>query len=618
MALTKLQFRPGVNREVTPYANKGGWIDSDKVRFRAGFPEKIGGWQSLSGARFTGVCRSIFDWATLAGIRLIGVGTNSKYYVARGGTYFDITPVDRTSAPGAVTFAATTGSSTLQVNHSGHAAQSGDYVTFSGALGLGGAVVAAQLNREFQIVAVLSTSAYTVQLGVTATASDTGPGGVATVAAYQAAAGSAQQEPTNGWGSGGWGEGAWGQEVAGVTTLRVWNHANYGEDLLYAPRGGALYYWDFSAGVTVRGAKVVGGDAPLAHGTFLVSDASRFVITFGCNPYLQTALDPMLVRWSDREAYNTWAPSILNQAGEFRLSIGSKLVCGRQSRQEILCWTDTALYSMRYLGAPLVWGFTLLASELSIISSDAAVVANGVAYWMGLDKFYRYDGRVTPLRCDLRKFIFNDINLQQADQVFCGTNEAFDEIWWFYPRANSTSPDRYVVYNYASDIWYHGNMQRTAWWDSAMQGRPLAAFNDTILQHETGVDDATETTPTPIVAHIESAPVDIGDGNSAAFVWRMLPDVTFDGSTSATPRVTVELKPFRGTGAPLKAPQSVGGDATGAIVRSTVVPVEQHTEQVNIRVRGRQVSMRLASDQAGVAWQLGTPRVDLRPDGRRG
>ena len=618
MALTKLQFRPGVNKEITSYANEGGWVDSDKVRFRGGFPEKIGGWQSWSNNRFLGTCRAIFDWATLSGLRLIGLGTSSKYYAVRGDTFYDITPIDRTTAPGGVTFTATNGSSLLQVNHTTHAARVGDYVTFSAATGLGGLVTAGVINREYAVVEVLTGNTYRVQMTVTANGSDTGGGGAAVVAAYQVPVGSAAQTPTEGWGSGGWGLGTWGNGVVGTTTIRFWDHANYGEDLIYAPRGGALYYWDSSAGLAARGTKITGGDAPLAHSTFLVSDASRFVIALGCNPYLQSALDPMLVRWSDREAYNTWAPAITNQAGEYRLSNGSKIMCGRQSRQEILCWTDTALYAMKYVGAPYVFGFSLLASELSIISADAAVVVNGVAYWMGLDKFYKYDGRVVPLRCDLRKHIFTDINLQQAEQVFCGTNEAYNEIWWFYASSDSTTVNRYAVYNYVDDIWYHGSMQRTAWWDSALIGKPLAAYGTTLLQHETGVDDASELTPVPITAQIESAPVDIGDGDRASFVWRLLPDVTFVGASANNPAVNIELRPFRGSGAAVKSPQSVGGAADADVVRSASVPVEQYTEQVAIRVRGRQISMKLTSDQLGVTWQLGTPRVDLRPDGRRG
>lgn len=618
MALTKLQFRPGVNKEVTPYANKGGWVDSDKVRFRAGYPEKIGGWQSLSSARFTGVCRAIFDWATLAGLRYVGIGTNSKYYVARGGDYYDITPVDRYSAIEDVTLGATAGSDLLQVNSPSHGAVAGDFVVLINALGLGGAVTAVELNRELEVYDVLDGNAFRIQLAVTATAGDTGNGGTNTMVAYLATAGSAQQTPTNGWGSAGWGDGAWGQEAAGTTTIGIWNHANYGEDLIYAPRGGALYYWDASAGVSTRGTKITGGDAPLAHGTLMVSDSSRFVICFGCNPYGQVALDPMLVRWSDREQYNTWAPAVTNQAGEFRLSIGSKIMCGRQSRQEILCWTDTALYSMRYVGAPYVFGFTNMASEISLVSADAAVVVNGIAYWMGVDTFYTYDGRVAPLPCTLRKYIFQDINLQQAEQFFAGTVEAFTEVWWFYASAGSTTIDRYVVYNYGEKIWYHGNMQRTAWWDSALYSKPLAAFNDTIVQHETGTDDLSSATPAPVMAFIESAPVDLGDGDKAAFVWRMLPDITFEGSSAGAPQVTVELRPFKGSGAPLKSPQSVGGQPAGDVVRTATAVVEQYTEQVPIRVRGRQIALRLESDTLGTAWQLGTPRVDMRPDGGRG
>lgn len=617
MALTKLQFRAGVNKEVTPYANKGGWVDSDKVRFRAGFPEKIGGWQSLSNSRFTGVCRAIFDWSTLTGLRYIGVGTNKKYFVARGGEYFDITPIDRTTAAGDVTFAATNGSNVLQVNDLAHGASAGDFVVFSGAVGLGGSVTAGQLNREYEITEVVSSNVYRVQLAVTASAADSGNGGAATVGAYQAAAGSAQADPNYGWGSSAWNSGAWGQELVSVATLRVWNHANYGEDLIYAPRGGALYYWDSSAGVTVRGTKITAGDAPTLHGTLLVSDASRFVICFGANPYLQTAFDPMLVRWSDREGYATWAPAITNQAGEFRLSLGSRLVCGRQSRQEILCWTDTALYSMRYIGAPNVFGFTPLAAEISIASADAAVVVSNVAYWMGVDSFYSYDGRVAQIPCALRKYVFNNINLTQADQFFAGSNEAFSEVWWFYVSAGSSTIDRYVVYNYADKVWYHGTMHRTAWWDSSLYGKPLAAFNDTILQHETGVDDLTSTTPQPIAAFIQSAPVDLGDGDRAMLVTRMLPDLTFEGS-AGVPQVELQLIPQRTSGAPDKAPGSVGAQDRAPVLRSASAPVEQYTEQVDIRVRGRQIALRISSNALGVAWQLGTPRVDARPDGRRG
>lgn len=618
MALFPLQLRPGVNKEVTPYANKGGYIDCDKVRFRAGFPEKIGGWQSLASARFSGTCRAIFDWSTIAGLRFVGLGTNLKYYVFRGGTYHDITPVDRVTAAGDVTFLATAGSNLVTVTDASHGARAGDYVTFSGAVSLGGAVGAAQLNREFEIVEVVTASTYKVQVAVLATAGDVGNGGGSVVASYQVPVGSAQQEPTSGWGSGGFGEGAWGQEAAGTTALRIWNHANYGEDLLYGPRGGALYYWDSSAGTGTRGVKVTGGDAPLTHQTLLVSDTLRIVVCFGCNPYAQTQLDPMLVRWSDAEQYNTWTPLDTNQAGEYRLALGSRIMCGRQSRQEILCWTDTALYSMRYIGAPLVFGFNPLASEISIAGADVAIVVNGVAYWMGIDTFYRYDGRVAVLPCSLQKFVFRNINLQQAEQFFVGSVEAYNEVWWFYVSAGSTVVDRYVIFNYVEGTWAHGTLHRTAWWDSPLYGRPLAAYQDTILQHETGADDLTTSTPAAISAHIESAPVDIGSGDRAAFVWRMLPDVTFEGSTSLNPRVTLQLRPFAGTGAPLKTPQSVGGESASNVVRTTTAVVEQYTPQVNIRVRGRQVSLRIESNQLGVAWQLGVPRVDMRPDGRRG
>lgn len=618
MALTKLQFKPGVNREVTNYSNKGGWVDCDKVRFRAGFPEKIGGWQRISTRTFRGTCRTLFEWATLGGARLLGVGTNLKYYVERGGEYYDITPLRSTTAAGDVTFAATNGSATLTITDAAHGASVGDFVTYSGAVSLGGLITANVLNTEYRVTEVVSNSVYRIVAPVVANASDTGNGGAAVVGAYQISVGSDVPVTVEGWGAGGWGGGPWGTGSTSVTSLRIWTSANYGEDLLFGPRGGALYYWDAGTGVTARGAIVSGGGTPTAHNLLLVSDVSRFVLVFGCNELGASPLDPMLIRWSDQENYAVWTPGITNQAGGIRLSAGSEIVAARQNRQEILVWTDVALYSLQYQGPPFVWGAQLMGENVSIAGLNAVALASNTAYWMGVDKFYKYDGRVQTMRCDLRRFVFGRFDPTRGEQVVAGTNEAFNEIWWFYPVVGQTEVNDYVVYNYAEDTWYPGTMSRTAWLDSSLRGSPLAAWQDRIVQHETGVDDLSTGTPAAIASYIESADVDIGDGEQAAFVWRVLPDVTFDGSSATAPRIEMTLRPRAAPGSGYKGPASVGGVDTLPVVRSATVPVEAFTEQVNIRVRARQISLRIDSEDLGVTWQLGTPRVDMRTDGRRG
>jgi hypothetical protein len=613
--LTKLQLKPGVNREITRYSGEGGWTACDKVRFRQGYPEKIGGWQRLSTETFLGTCRSLLEWTSLGGAQFTGVGTNLKYYIERGGAYYDITPLRATTAAGGVTFAATTGSSILTVTDTAHGAIAGDFVTFSGAVSLGGAITATVLNANYQVLTTPTADTYTIDVGVQATAGDSGNGGAAVVGGYEIPPGFAIPSPISGWGAGGWGSGGWGVGVTSLEPIRIWNHAAYGENLLYGPRGGGLYYWVSSAGTGVRGTRVTAGDTPVVQNTILVSDTSRFVITLGCNEIGASTMDPMLVRWSDQEQYDLWTPAITNQAGGIRLSAGSQLVTGRQNRQEILIWSDTALYSMQYQGPPYVWGFQLMGDNLSIAAPGAAVVASGVAYWMGTDKFYRYDGRVQPLRCDLQRHVFSNLEETQLDQVVSGTNEQFNEIWWLYPSLGSTAVDKYVIYNYVEDIWYYGNLSRTAWLDSPLRGKPLAATGDRLVLHEFGVDDATTGTPLPIESFITSSEVDIGDGDKFSFIRRVLPDVTFDGSTAAAPKITMELIPMRGSGSGFNSPQSVGGISAQHVVRSATAPIEQFTNQINVRVRGRQIILRLHSNELGVQWQLGSPRVDLQPDG---
>jgi len=619
MPFKKLQFRPGINKEITPYSAEGGWVDCDRVRFRKGFPESIGGWQRFAAASFLGTCRTLVEWATLGGITLYGIGTNLKYYISRGDEYVDITPLRATTAAGDVTFAATNGSSTITVTDTAHGALAGSFVGFTGAVSLGGNITAAILNSDHQIVDVPTTNTYTILVPAVANASDTGNGGAAVVGAYQVTPGLVTFGATDGWGAGPWGEGPWGAGTGGVQSLRIWNNAVYGEDLIFGPRGGGLYYFDASSGFTSanRGTLITGSDVPVVHNALLVSDVSRFVIALGVNELGTVTIDPMLVRWSDQEDHTNWTPAITNQAGGQRLSNGSKLITGRQSRQEILLWTDTALYSMQYVGPDAIWAFQLLGENTSLVSAQAVTLAQGVAYWMGGDKFYKYDGRVQTLECSLLRDVFTDFNFEQTDQVHCGTNEGFGEVWWFFPSAGSLEPDRYVVYNYEQDIWYPGVMTRTAWLDSRLRGNPIAAYENTLLDHEVGVDDSDGTT-VALNSWLESAPVDIDDGDRFALVTRMLPDITFARSTSGSPQVELTVLPANNSGSGYRSPLSVGGESSRAVVRSSTVPVEQYTEQINIRLRGRQMVMRVEATNPGVAWQLGSPRVDLKPSGRRG
>lgn len=628
MPLQKILFKAGVNREKPAYAAEGGWYESDKVRFRQSLPEKIGGWERISATTFQGVCRSLWNWITLGSLNYIGVGTNLKFYVELGGAYNDITPIRTTTSAGAVTFSATDGSSIITVTNTSHGAIADDFVTFSGAASLGGDITAAVLNQEYQIVAVTGLNTYTITAKdtsgatVTANASDSGNGGGSVVGVYQINTGFAYSIPLTGWGAGTWGAGSWGIGGVSSNAIRLWSQQNFGEDLVFGPRNGSIFYWDATNGASTRGVLLssLGGasDVPIQQQVLLVSDINRFVFCFGTNDIGTSVVDPMLIRWSDQESAVNWTPSATNQAGSLRLSSGTEIVAASQARQEVLVWTNSALYSLQYVGAPAVWAAQLVGENISIASQNAVAYANGVAYWMGRDKFYKYDGRTQPLRCDLRRFIFNDFNDAQYDQVFAGTNEAFHEIWWFYCSNNQTDIDRYVVYNYLEDIWYYGTLARTAWLDSGLRDYPLAAtYSYNLVNHELGVDDNEGATTQPITASISSAQFDLDDGHRFAFVWRVLPDIEFTGSTSNTPAATMTLLPLANSGSGYNNPTSQGGSNTGTITRSAVLPVEQYTGQLNTRVRGRQMAVKVESTAAGVTWQLGTPRIDMRPDGRR-
>jgi len=621
VTVKKLQFQPGFNQEVTRYAGEGRWWSGDKVRFRQGFPEKIGGWARISANTFQGVCRSLFTWVTLGGLRYTGVGTHLKFYVENSGSYYDITPL-RDTATLTDPFTATNGSNELLVADVAHGAKENDFVTFSGATGLGGVVTSDVLNAAFQITEVVDADSYKVQLPVTANATDASgsPGGGTVTAAYQIAAGYDIETPLFGWSAGGWGLGPWGTGESSFALLRVWSQSNFGEDLVFAPRGAGMYYWDSSAGTGTRGVNVTtlsgASDVPTVVNSVLVSDVSRFVFAFGCNELGSSTLDPMLIRWSDQEDITNWTPAATNQAGSLRLSLGSDIIARQQYRQEILVWTDVALYSLQYQGAPIGWGAQSLADNISIVGPNAVAAASGAAFWMGDGKFYVYDGTVKTLSCDLKRKVFNALNRDQALQVFAGTNEQFSEVWWFYPSGSSTVPNRYVVYNYADNIWYDGEMTRYAWSDRGVREYPLAAISDKLVQHEFACCDSSGDETVPIPAYIESTEFDLDDGDRFGFVTRILPDITFTGSTTTNPHADITLYPMRNSGTGFG--ESVGGEMTASTTRSVTVPVEEFTGQVFVRVRGRQMVLRVSSDAGGVKWQLGAMRYDVRPDGKRG
>jgi hypothetical protein len=705
MPLQKVLFKPGVNRENTRYTNEGGWYESDKIRFRQGTPEVIGGWEPFSASTYQGVCRSLWNWTSLGGSNLLGVGTNLKFYINQGGLYYDVTPIRATSTINANPFVATNGSTTITVTDTNHGCVTGDFVTFSGAAGLGGNITATVLNAQYQVT-VLTANTYTFTATATANATDASGspgGGSSVVATYQINVGPAYPVPLTGWGAGSWGQTGttWGNGGTSISSLRLWNQINYGEDLVYGPRGGGIYYWNQDDGVSTRGVllNTLGGtvtftnasptvvtstilytegaalqfaattslptgvsaattyyafnvngltfnlldqagaevntsstgtgvyvslivDVPTIQNNLTVSDASRFIITFGCNDYNSSTLDPMLIRWSAQDDPYNWTPDPTNQAGFTRLSHGSQIVTTVQTRQEIVVFTDSSVYSLQYLGPPYVWASQLLGDNISIMSPNSAVIASGVIYWMGVDKFYAYDGRIQTLNCDLRRYVFQDLNQEQSLQVFCGTNEGFNEVWWFYCSANSTVIDKYVIYNYLEKVWYYGTMSRTAWLDSGLLPYPIAAYytNSTatgnLINHETGLNDNTTGTATAIDAYISSSEFDIGDGHNFGFVWRVLPDLTFNNSTNApsgaVPVVTMTLYGLTnsGSGRTSSASQSVSSSNAYDIT-------EEFTGQIYTRMRGRQMIFKVESNQINTAWQLGAPRIDIRPDGRR-
>jgi hypothetical protein len=522
---------------------------------------------------------------------------------------------------------------TIKVTNNNHGANPNDFVTFSGAVPLGGSISDTVLNQEYQVLNVEDTNVYTITsrafstneitnteiTEISCTTGDVGNGGGSVSGVYQINTGAFSAVPLVGWGASAWGAGAWGQGIPDTETLRVWTQQNFGEDLIFGLRGGAVYYWEGSNSVSTRAVPLTGQNIPTVQNLILVSDINRFVFCFGTNNLGETTQDPMLIRWSDQEDATNWTPTATTQAGSLRLSRGTEIIAASQARQEVLVWTDSSLYALQYVGAESgVWGATLVGEQISIASQNSIAYANGVAYWMGKDKFYKYDGRTQPLPCDLRKHVFTDFNPEQYVQVFGGSNEAFHEVWWFYCSSSSSDIDKYVVFNYLENIWYYGDMARTAWLDSGLRAYPLSTtYNSVLLNHEDGIDDNETDTPAPIVSFITSAEFDLEDGHQFALVSKMIPDVSFEGSTDSAPTINMTLYPLNTSGSGYNTPASESGVNTGTVVRSSSSPVDIYTSEIYTRVRGRQMAMKIESSTVGVQWQLGAPRLDMRPDGRR-
>ena len=632
MALTKLQFKPGINREITSYSNEGGWFDCDKIRFRFGFPEKMGGWEKYSSSTYLGSARTLHNWIALDGSNYLGVGTHLKYYIEEGTAFNDITPLRVTTAAGDVTFSATDGSATITVTDTAHGAFESDFVTFSGAASLGGNITAAILNAEHQVVSITDADTYTITVSATANSSDSGNGGSSVVGKYQINVGLDTSVGGTGWGAGTWGRDGWGDaESNGLTTtneIRLWSHDNFGEDLLINPRDSNIYYWDKSNGTGTRAVELstrtgTKTSVPQIAKQVLVSDQDRHVIAFGCDGLGANSSatqgdgtqDPLLVRFSSQEDPIDWFPTATNTAGDLRLGSGSTFVQAVETKREILIWTDTALHSMRFIGPPFTFGLQQLSSNITIMGPHAAVATEDVVFWMGIDNFYIYAGQTQQLPCTVKDKVFLDFNLSQTDKVIAGINSEFGEVTWFYPSDTNAvanggdgENDRYVTYNYIEKVWYFGNLERTAWLDRGTRTYPIAAADGYLYNHEFGYnDDGSEMN-----SFIESAAIDIGDGDKFAYIRRVIPDLTFNGSTNlSTPQATFTVKARNFPGA------SFDNTASGDAIRTSTTPVEEFTNQLHVRARGRSFALRVESDALGSKWKLGSPRIDIREDGKR-
>ena len=712
MPLTKLQFKPGINQEITSYSNEGGWRDCDKIRFRMGYPEKLGGWEKLTSSTYLGSARALHNWIALDGSNYLGVGTHLKYYIEEGGGFNDITPLRVTTNAGAVTFAATNGSTTITVTDTSHGAVEGDFVTFSGAASLGGLITDTILNAEHQIVSIINANSYTITASVAANSSDTNNGGSSVVGAYQINVGLDSTVGGTGWGAGLYGgvaagalettinEGGtfsasdttltvangtgistndlilidneilkvtnvatndltvtraqsgtdaathangatvtliegnasaandyfgWGDAASGglttTTQIRLWSHDNFGEDLIINARDSNIFYWDRTNNLSSRAIELSrlnsnSRSVPTVAKQILVSDQDRHVIAFGCDGENASSSerqgdgvqDPLLIRFATQEIPNVWFGLVTNTAGSLRLGSGSTFVQAVETKREILVWTDTSLNSMRFIGAPFTFSLEQLSSGITIMSPNAAVATEDTVFWMGIDNFYIYGGQTQQLACTVKDKVFADFNLEQADKVVAGVNSEFSEVFWFYPSASATDNDKYVVYNYQEQLWYFGTLARTAWLDRGTRSFPIAANSPNIFNHEIGHDDDGSS----MNSFIESAVMDLDDGDRFTYISKVIPDLTFKGSTNlSSPQATFTVKARNFPG------EDFSNNDSGTATRTATAPVETFTTQFQIRARGRSFAMRIESNALGSKWRLGNPRVDMRPDGRR-
>ena len=643
MPLSKLVFKPGVNRDQTNYASEGGWYETQLVRFRSGFPEKFGGWRPQNFTPYVGVGRSVFTWGTTDGSELVGIGTNVKVYVSAGTSITDITPL-RTTLSSPTTdncFATTNGSTTVTVNIVGHGATDGAYVTFSGATTVGG-ISADNLNKEF-VITYVSANAFTITVATAASSTVASGGGTAISAAFQINPGLPTTTAGYGWGAGAWSRGTWGSgsTVPIYFQPRLIFQDKFNNDLVFNIKNDGIYYWAYTPAFNTRAvllSSLSGAVAVPQQVTKCLFTAQGFLLALGCTNYDATAgapnylgsYDPMLVRWSNVDPDigpepENWQPTLTNTAGFLRLQQGSQIVTGLATRQETLIWTDTGLTSLQFLGTTEVFSQQLLSGAITIMAPNAVVAANNVVYWMGNDKFYTYSGRVDTLPCTLRQYIFDDINKSQANLFFAGSNAEFNEVIWFYCSAGVTEINRYVVYNYSENIWYFGSLVRTAWIDSGLIDYPIALNDGYVYYHEYGHDDGQPAgaDPLPMTSYIQSADIDIEDGDKFMLIRRVIPDVNFRSSDTTnyvtgatlTPQatITVGVRNFPGA---VSSTTNAEGESTSKNITTTAT-VDQYTNQVFIRARGRQMNFKIASDGIGVQWQLGMPRVDARPDGLR-
>jgi len=621
MPLSKLGFKPGINREGTNYSNEGGWFDGDKIRFRSGYVERIGGWTRSSNNTYIGTPRKIFDFVTLASENLLFIGTEQKVYLEDSGTFNDITPIRSTVTLGNNPI--TTGSAGSGIitatTQAAHGAIVGDFVTFTGLTATDG-LTTGQLNIEHSITSLPSSTTFTVTTAGAATSGSTAGGGNSKSAAFQLNIGLTSSVLGNGWSAGTWGRFTWGSasgSLAGAT-LRLWFADNFGEDLIFNANDGAIFYWDATNGTTTRAvlaSSLTGAsDVPTTIRKVLVSEVDRHVIAFGSNPLGSAIQDPMLIRFSSQESATDWTPTATNTAGDIRLAKGSEIITATPTSRQILVWTDQALYSMQFLGPPFTFGVSLLGDNIRIAGPNVAVGVNDVVFWMGQENFYAYDGRIQAIPCTVRDYVFNDMNNQQSFKFHGGSISSQTEIWWFYCSASSSEIDRYVIYNYSEKVWYYGNLVRTTWNDRAtgLRSFPQATGTDTYLyNHEDGLDDLSTGSAVAINAFIESSDMDIGDGQQYMLINKIIPDLTFNGSTASSPSASFSIKSRDFSG------DSFTESASGSAVRTATNPVEQYTDQVFVRARGRQVAIRVENTATGVKWRLGSPRLDMRADGRR-